>query len=148
LKLDVMLKKYVMLSYDADFSLEEAGVAQHDLFVTFDSSKGHTFRLDYRYRKDDNVEDISVINEIIPRMDVKVLPNVYLTTYHDYSIDQNDLFSHGYGVKYIHGCWGIGLAYEQEASDQRIAFSVNLLGLGWFGGSYGYTTSDSPPAVQ
>jgi LPS-assembly protein len=148
LKLDVTPKKYVTLSYDADFSLEELGVTQHDLFVTFDSSKGHTFRLDYRYRKDDIVEDISVINEIIPRMDVKVLPNVFLTTYHDYSIDQNDLFSHGYGVKYIHGCWGIGLAYEQEASDQRVAFSVNLLGLGWFGGSYGYTTSDSPPAVQ
>jgi len=147
IRLDVTPKKHVTLSYDADFSPEQVSATQHDLFLTFDSSLGHMFRLDYRYRKDAVIEGIPVINEIIPRLDIKVLPDVYITTYHDYSIDKNDLFAHGYGVKYMHGCWGVGVSYEEEASDQRIAFSLNLLGLGWFGGSYGYKTGENPSAV-
>ena len=46
------------------------------------------------------------------------------------------LFKHGYGVRYVSGCWAIGVAYEKEDKDQSISVSLNLLGLGAIQGSY------------
>ena len=62
-----------------------------------------------------------------------MLPSVYLNTYHDYSLKKQELFSQGYGIRYVHGCWGIGFIYEREADDNRFLVSINLLGLGTIG---------------
>ncbi|HOV85305.1 MAG TPA: hypothetical protein PLM79_03025, partial [Syntrophobacteraceae bacterium] len=101
---------------------------------------GHIARLDYRQRKDVQVD------EIIPQLYVNVLPNIFVTTYHDYSMDKGELFSQGYGVLYQKGCWGLGLMYEKEAKDQRIAFTINLLGLGSIGGSRTYRGGGNLPS--
>jgi hypothetical protein len=54
------------------------------------------------------------------------------------------MLKHGYGIRYMHGCWGFGLAFEKEAKDERVAISVNLLGLGAFGGKFSYGGIESP----
>lgn len=136
LRLDVRPKQYVTLSYDMEFSPEKGNVELHDLYLVLNSEQGHRFQLDYQYREE------SLIDEIIARTSFKLFKNFYFMTYHDYSIDQDDLYAHGYAFRYDHGCWAFGVSYEKEEKDHRIAFTINLLGLGSFGGSRSYTKGD------
>jgi len=135
-RLEMKPKKFVTLSYDAEFSPDRGNIELHDLYMLLNSGLGHRLRVDYQYRRE------SLVDEIIARTNIKLFRNFYLLTYHDYSIDQDDLYAHGYGFRYDHGCWAIGVAYENEEKDHRIAFTVNLLGLGTFGGSRSYGNGD------
>jgi LPS-assembly protein len=136
-RLDLKPRQYVTLSYDTEFSPDRGNMELHDFYMVLNSGLGHRLRLDYQYRRD------SLVDEIIASTSIKVFKNLYLLTYHDYSIDQDDLYAHGYGIRYDHGCWAIGLSYENEEKDHRIAFTVNLLGLGSFGASRSYGRGDS-----
>ncbi|MFZ2445344.1 MAG: LPS assembly protein LptD [Syntrophobacteraceae bacterium] len=128
LRLDIMPKKYITLSYDADYDWQSTGEGNsHDVYMTLDSGKGHILRVDYQKRHDLPVDEITT--EVL----VKTLPNLYVNAYHDYSLDQGELFKHGYGFKYFRGCWGIGVAYEREGDDNRVLISLDLLGLGSYG---------------
>jgi LPS-assembly protein len=132
LRLDLTPKKFVTFSYDLDVSLDQGMASVHDVYLTYKSGRGDIFRVDYQYRAD------SVIDELITRLNVAVLPNLRFITYLDYSFDQQELFAQGYGFRYDHGCWALGVAYENKDNDHRVALTVNLLGLGTFGSSRTY----------
>lgn len=133
LRLDITPKKFVTLSYDVDVAVDELGAPVHDLYLTYRTGRGDLFRVDYQYRAE------SVIDELITRLNIAVLPNLHFITYHDYSFDQQELFAQGYGFRYDHGCWALGVAYENKDNDHRVAMTVNLLGLGSFGSSKTYS---------
>ena len=126
-RLDVMPKSYLGLTYNAVLMPDEGRTKQHDFFVTLDSGHGQTFRVGYQYRHD------FPIDEVIAEIGLKVLPGITLNTYHDYSVKNQELYSQGYGIRYTHGCWGIGLIFEREADENRFLVSINLLGLGTIG---------------
>ncbi|NLI81676.1 MAG: LPS assembly protein LptD [Deltaproteobacteria bacterium] len=126
-RLDVMPRRYVTLSYSADYSPERREATQQDVFLTLESGRGHAIRFDYQFRNDLKV------NEFITETSIKILPGLYVGTYHDYSIDRDTLFKHGYALRYLSGCWAVGVSFEKEGEDQRVAFSVDLLGLGSLG---------------
>jgi len=127
--LDVYPGKYLTLTYDTQIATEEGNVNRHDLYATLDSGTGYFVRAGYQFYRD------TVIDELIMESGVKLLSSIYLTTYHDYSFDKQELFKQAYGLKYQHGCWGLGLSYQKEGEDNRFAFYIDLLGLGHFGGS-------------
>jgi hypothetical protein len=128
IRLDLMATPYLKLSYDTDIDWRDSqGGSSQDFYVTLDSGKGQMLRLDYQKRAN------APVDEITGELFIKTLPDLYLNTYHDYSVNFNQLFKHGYGVRYVKGCWGIGLAYEREAKDNRVVFSIDLLGLGSIG---------------
>ncbi len=127
LLLDVFPGRYLTVTYDTQFSPDEGAINRHDLYATLDSGTGYYVRAGYQFFKD------TVVDEMIIEAGVKVLSSIFLTTYHDYSFDKDELFKQGYGLKYQHGCWGVGLTYQREGEDNRLAFSIDLLGLGQFG---------------
>ncbi len=130
LRFDLTPLKYISLSYDSDLDFRSKGQGDlHDLYVTLDSGKGQILRVDYQRRSDLG------INEIISAVLLKTLPNVYLNAYYDYFLDQGYLYQQGYGLKYVHGCWGLGLAYERLGEDNRFVVTIELLGLGTVGRS-------------
>ncbi len=137
-RIDVMPKRFIMLSYDANVYSDDPEGRRQDFLVTLDNGKGQTVRFDYEFSKGD-----IPINEFSAELVLKTLPNLYLNTYHDYSFDQGQMYKQGYGVKYLHGCWALGVAYERENSDQQVIVSLNLLGLGNVLGSVGYKGGDS-----
>jgi LPS-assembly protein len=127
MRLDLMPKRYLTLSYDATLLPDESRSLAHDFYMTLDNGKGQLVRFGYQFR------DGYPVDEFIGETSLKILPKVYLTTYHDYSLERKELFNQSYGIKYLHGCWGIGMMYEKERDDQRFYFYVNLLGLGNIG---------------
>jgi hypothetical protein len=131
LRLDLMPKSYLTLTYDSLWLPDEARSKQQDFIMSFDSGRGQLLRLGYQYRND------FPIDEIIAEVGLKLLSNVYVNTYHDYSFKQQQIFNQGYEIRYIHGCWGLGLIYQREAGDNRFMVSVNLLGLGTIGSARG-----------
>ncbi len=132
LRLDLMPKSYLTLTYDSILLPDEGGRSkQQDLYLSLDSGHGQLLRLGYQYRND------FPIDEVIAEMGLKVLSNLYLNTYHDYSFKKEELFNQGYGIRYVHGCWGIGFIYQREAGDNRFMVSLNLLGIGTLGSAHG-----------
>lgn len=131
MRLDIMPKRYITLSYDSNLYSDSPNDHRQDFLLTLDSGRGHALILDYQYRKGQPV------NELTTQLIMKTLPNLYLSTYHDYSFDQGEMYKQGYGFRYLHGCWSIGVAYERESGDNRVIVSLNLLGLGNVVGSFG-----------
>jgi LPS-assembly protein len=131
LRLDLMPKSFLTLTYDSVLLPDEGRSKQQDLYMNLDSGHGQLLRIGYQYRND------FAINEVIAELGLKVLSNVYLNTYHDYSFDKQELFNQGYGIRYIHGCWGISFVYQKEAGNTRFLVSVNLLGIGSIGSAHG-----------
>jgi LPS-assembly protein len=131
MRLDLMPQSYLGLSYQSILRPSEGLTRQHDFYMSLDSGRGQILRLGYQYRND------FPINEVTAEVGLKVLPNIYVNTYHDYSLQKQELFSQGYGIRYIHGCWGLGFVYQKEAGNERFMVSLNLLGLGSFGSTRG-----------
>jgi len=127
LRLDLMPRSYLTLTYDSIWLPDEVRSKQQDFIMSFDSGRGQLLRLGYQYRND------FPIDEVIGEVAIQLLKNVYLNTYHDYSFKRQELFNQGYGVRYVHGCWGIGFIFQREAGDNRFMVSVNLLGIGTLG---------------
>lgn len=135
LRLDLMPSRYVTLSYDSDLYNTGSSAARHDVLLRLDDTKGHILRLDYAYQQD------LPANELTGELLIRTLPNLYLDTYHDYSFDQGEMYRQGYGLKFIHGCWSIGLGYERELGDDRVIVTVGLLGLGSIGGKSSFEST-------
>lgn len=128
MRLDIMPKKYLTVTYDVDVDLTGIGQGEaQDLALTFDSGRGDIIRVDY-----EQIPNI-LVNEITVSAFFKACNNLYLNTYHDYSLSDGLMFTQGYGIRYIRGCWGFGGGYEKEGSDDRFIFTVDLLGVGSLG---------------
>jgi LPS-assembly protein len=127
-RLDITPKKYLTVSYDVDAAVGSLsqGEAQ-DLYLTFDSGTGNILRLDY-----EQIPNLQV-NEATVSSVVKIYKNFYLNTFHDYSLSQTLMFSQGYGIRYVRGCWGVGGGFERSGNDNRFIFTVDLMGLGSLG---------------
>ncbi len=130
LRFDLMPLKYITLSYNADLDFRSKSQGDlHDFFVTLDSGKGHIVRVDYQRRSDLG------INEITTAVLLKTLRNIYLNAYYDYFLEEGYLYQQGYGLKYVRGCWGVGLAFERLGEDNRFVVTIDLMGLGTIGRS-------------
>lgn len=127
-RLDVMPKKYLTVSWDLDMDLssDSRGRAQ-DLSVAYDSTTGNIVRLDY-----EQLPDLAV-NEISLSTYLKVYKDIYINTYHNYSLSADLMFTQGYGVRYIPGCWGIGAGYERSNGNNSFVFTIDLMGIGSIG---------------
>ncbi len=132
-RVDIMPKRYLSVSYDLDMDLSSTGQGKaQDLFMTFDSTTGYILRLDY-----EQIPTLAV-NEITATAVVKAYKDLYLNTYHDYSLVSGLMFTQGYGVRYVRGCWGVGAGYERVGSDNRFVFTVDLMGIGSLGSQAGF----------
>jgi LPS-assembly protein len=132
MRLDVMPQRYLTFSYYSTLFPDQSRSIQHDLYMTLDSNRGQLFRLGYQYRYG------FPIDEVTTELGLRILPNLALSTYHDYSFYRQELFKQAYGLRYVHGCWSIGFVYEKEPNDQRFMISINLFGLGTVGSSQGF----------
>jgi LPS-assembly protein len=127
IRLDITPKKYLSFSYamDVDLNSQGQGGAQ-SVFMTLDSTKGQTLLLSYQ-----NIPNLAV-NEVAVITSIKAYNNIYLNTYHDYSL-AGIMFLQGYGVRYIRGCWAVDAGYERQGVDNRFIVTLELLGLGSVG---------------
>ncbi len=127
-RVDMMPRQYLTVSYDLDVDLSSSGQGNaQGLYMTYDSRAGNIVRLNYQ-----QIPSLTV-DEITLQTILKTYKNIYLETYHDYSLEGGLMFTQGYGVRYIHGCWGVGGGYERVGDDNRFVFTIDLLGLGSLG---------------
>jgi LPS-assembly protein len=132
-RMDIMPKKYLTFSYDLDEDLSRSGQGQAQcLYTTYDDGSGTLVRLNYQ-----QIPNLTV-NEIIVQASLKAYRGIYIETYHDYSLEGGLMFTQGYGLRYIQGCWGVGGGYERVGNDNRFVFTVDLLGFGSVGEGGGF----------
>lgn len=137
MRLDLYPKERITLTYDTNPYTYNGYPSHHNLLLTYDSLKGHIFRIDYAHEKDLQA------NEINTQVLFKLTSNLYAITYHDFSFDQGEMFKQGYGFRFVQGCWSLGIVYEREQEDSRVSVSVNLLGIGTFGKKLPYERETS-----
>lgn len=138
LLVDLNPGRYVNLSYKTDISPYNASAERQEVYAILNSGRGQTLSLSYQYWQG------TVVNELIAETNLKILPNLSLITYHDYSLQSHELYRQVYGVNYMHGCWGIGVDYEKVGNDQRFMVVVRLAGLGSVGSSFGLGATGGP----
>jgi LPS-assembly protein len=127
-RLDIMPKKYLTLSYDVDAGWTSTGQGEaQDLSMTLDDGKGDIARLDYEQIPDLDVNEATLVTSF------KAYDHIFLNTYHDYSFAEGLIFTQGYGIRYVRGCWGFGGGYERDGNDNRFIFTVDLMGIGSIG---------------
>jgi LPS-assembly protein len=127
-RMDVMPQKYLTVSYDLDVDLSSSGHGNaQSLFLSYDNRTGNVVQLSYQ-----DIPSLQV-DEIAIQTIIKTYKNIYLETYHDYSLEGGLMFTQGYGIRYIHGCWGVGGGFERVGGDNRFVFTLDLLGLGSLG---------------
>jgi LPS-assembly protein len=127
-RLDLMPIQSWTFSYDLDWNFRSGEhVEAQDFTGSYTGSPGNIFMIDYEEIPDLNVNEVTLITYF------KIYPNVYLNTFHDYSFQGNLWFTQGYGIRYVKGCWGFGVGYEQVGSDNRFLFTVDLSGIGSLG---------------
>ena len=132
-RMDIMPKRYLTVSYDLDLDLSSSGQGKAQaLYMTYDSSSGSLVRLSYQ-----QIPDLTV-NEIIVQANLKAYKGIYLETYHDYSLEGGLMFTQGYGIRYVQGCWGLGGGYERVGNDNRFVFTIDLLGFDSVGEGGGF----------
>ena len=131
--MDIMPQRYIAVSYDLDADLSRSGQGRAQaLYMTYDSGSGSLARLSYQ-----QIPELTV-NEIILQANIRAYQDIYLETYHDYSLEGGLMFTQGYGIRYIRGCWGLGGGYERVGSDNRFVFTIDLLGFGSVGEGGGF----------
>ncbi len=146
-RLDLLPKRYLTFSYDLDLDLLSGGKGQaQSIYMTLDSGRGQLIRLDYQQIQNFTINATNAaINEINVSTVLRAYKDIYINTYHDYSFS-GLLFTQGYGIKYIRGCWGVGAGYERVGTDNRFLFTLDMLGLGSLGqsGFFGKTQFGEP----
>jgi LPS-assembly protein len=128
-RLDVMPFRNLTLSYNVDMDLSTAGQGKaQSLAASYNSiPAGYSLNLDY-----EQVPDLAV-NEITLGAGFKVYKDFYVNTYYDYSISTGLVFTQGYGIRYIRGCWGVGAGYERTGGNDSFVCTIDLMGLGGLG---------------
>ena len=127
-RLDILPKRYLNLSYNVDWDLSSGGPARaQDLFLAFDSLTGYRLILGY-----EQIPNLSV-NQVTLQTFIKVYKDIYINTVHDYSLDPGLMFAQGYGLRYVRGCWGMGIGYERVGNDNRFVYTIDLMGIGSVG---------------
>jgi LPS-assembly protein len=102
-----------------------------------DSTRGQAVALTYRTRED------AAINELITTGRFKLTSNIFLSTYHDYSFEQQEFYQQAYGLTFQRGCWAVTFGYKREQDREWATVAVSLAGLGTaIGGGY---SPDSGP---
>jgi hypothetical protein len=127
-RVDLTPKQYLTVSYDLDVDMSSSGQGNaQGLFLTFDNRTGSVVSISY--------EDIPSlqVDEVAVQTIFKTYKNIYLETYHDYSLYGGLMFVQGYGLRYIHGCWGVGGGFERVGGNNMFVFTIDLLGLGSLG---------------
>jgi len=127
-RLDVFPSKHLTLSYDLDLDLSAAGQGKaQGLFLTYDTTTGYIFSLDYQ-----QVPSLAV-NEITAAATLKVYKDIYFNTYYDYSISSGLTFTQGYAIRFVRGCWGVGVGYERTGGSDQFVCTIDLMGIGSLG---------------
>ena len=127
-RVDMTPGQYITVSYDLDVDLSSSGQGNaQGLFLNFDNRTGDIVSLSYQ-----DIPSLQV-DEVTIQTILKTYKNIYLETYHDYSLENGLMFTQGYGIRYIHGCWGVGGGFERVGGDNRFVFTIDLLGLGSLG---------------
>ena len=127
-RVDLTPRQYLTVSYDLDVDMSSSGQGNaQGLFLTFDNRTGNIVSISY--------EDIPSlqVDEVAVQTIFKTYKNIYLETYHDYSLEGGLMFVQGYGIRYIHGCWGVGGGFERVGGNNMFVFTIDLLGLGSLG---------------
>ena len=125
-ELDIHIGSYFKFDADADFDPYDNHFSSHNMAAVIADHRGDRLWIEHRYERD---ESESIHAELAVRLTRR------LTVRGEYERDllaDNDILK-GAGFLYTAQCWALDFFYSVEDDDHRVAFNLNLMGLGGFG---------------
>ena len=102
-RLDITPQKYFSISYDVDVDWNSTGQGgAQSLYMSLDSGKGQVVTISYQDIPGLAVNEVSLITNL------KVYKDIYVSTWHDYSLDAGIMFTAGIRGQVYTGVLGSG----------------------------------------
>jgi LPS-assembly protein len=128
LEVNLTPAQYLSLTYQSLWSPYDAGFKRHSLFTTLSDPRGDSLSVSYRKRED--LESTTSVNELDGRLTVKLTEGLTVMVHRDYSYSLNQNIETEYRVTLMRQCWGVIVSYIDKPDDQTISVSFTLTGIG------------------
>jgi LPS-assembly protein len=120
--------QYLSLTYQTLWSPYDNAFERHELFTTLSDPRGDSLSVNYRKKQDP--EGNTLVNEIDGRLTVKVTEGLTVMARRNYSYSLNQNIETEYRVTLMRQCWGVMVSYIDKPNDQSISVGFTLTGIG------------------
>ncbi len=125
-ELDFNIGSYLTIDSDAKWDPYDERFNAHNVQLSLKSKRGDVLSAEHRYEKDTTESVVGTLKTVITdRLTAKFGYERNLLTEKD--------ITKSVGVLYKAGCWSLDLSFAKEESDEKIAFTITLFGIGAFG---------------
>ncbi|MBN1933008.1 MAG: LPS-assembly protein LptD [Desulfobacterales bacterium] len=143
-EVDFIWNDFFSMQADAEWSLYEKKFLSHNVALSLSDQSGDKIFVEHRFIRESTTLDPSTgyvdIRDSSESLYADLIINISdrLSVYSEYerNIKDGKTIKFGLGFDYTEQCWSMGLRYEDEADDQKIALMFQLYGLGQLGKNY------------
>ena len=128
---------YLSLKGDLTRSVYDNHFLSHNVAVNLNDNRGDRLFVEYRYSRNSS-------ESLYTDLRVQVTNKLSATAIYEKNLFDDDLLKTGVGMTYRTGCWSFNFSYTKEQSDRKIAFMIELFGLGEYGQSFDLSPSIDP----
>lgn len=119
---------YLSLTYQTLWSPYDTAFNRHELFTTLSDPRGDSLTVNYRKR--DDLEGNTLVNEIDGTLTVKLTEGLTFMARRDYSYSLNQNIESEYRVTLMRQCWGVMVSYVDKPDDWQVSVGFTLTGIG------------------
>jgi LPS-assembly protein len=125
-ELDLNFGRYLAFDSDGRYDVYDNNFSSHNVAATISDRRGDQLWLEHSYRRDDQESiNTGISIKLTNRLTVR-------GRYERNLLDDRDILKGG-GFLYTAQCWSVDFFYAKEGTDNKFAFSINLMGIGGFG---------------
>ncbi len=126
-ELDINFGRYFGIDSDASFDTYEGHFSSHNVAAAMADHRGDRLRVEHYYEKDDN-------ESIRATLSVRLADRLTIRGEYERNLLDDENIIKGGGFLYAAQCWSVDFFYAVEGDDNKVSFSINLMGIGGFGG--------------
>jgi LPS-assembly protein len=151
-ELDIALTHFLYLQADAEWSPYENNFPSRNIATSISDKRGDRLFVEHRRTTESLTLDPETSEltahpsseSIYTDLTFRLTNSLLAFAEFERNIKENENIRSGLGFEYTAQCWSVGVSYTEEIDDQRIAFMVNLYGLGQLGERFPGRTIGSP----
>lgn len=125
------------IRYQTNLSMHGKGVSRYELLSNYDFPQGHSFSVDYRYLKNQEMvepyfytDSGDSVHDLEGRVRARLGETLQATAFLNRSFSQDRTVTSGLGLVYRPHCWMVEMEMSRSTGEQRLMVIFSLDGIG------------------